>query len=279
MHYMKIANRAEFSIIQHNSRALNEHTNENIDISKSKYNKDFMTFICPDDYRTPYEKFQDRLKELSYRKQRNNVRMCEIVLTVPKNVPQEEIDRFFKTALKELSQQLGGIDNIVAAYLHLDEINPHMHIDFVPGIEVDGIFKLSAKRLIDRNKLKELHPAVQKAIDTEFGHHNYLVVADEQSDRGQSSERIKAFKAAKDKEDKLKAQYQSIKDSYDKALNNFMAIQCELEKNNKDIDALNKTIEELQENKAILEQEIQKLLEYCRDLYKYVVNLYEQSEV
>ena len=278
MHYAKIANRAEYAILQHNSRALNNHKNKNIDVQKSKHNKDLMTLIHPADNRAPYEKFQDRLKELSYRKQKNNIRMCEIVLTAPKNIPQKDLGRFFKAGLKELSKQVGGADNIVAAYVHLDEKSPHMHVDFVPGIEVDGVLKLSAKRLIDRDKLKDLHPAVQKAIDTEFGHHNYLVVADEQADRGQSSESLQAFKAAKDKEDKLRVQYQSIKNSYDKAVNNLMAIQYELDKNNKAVDSLKTTIEKLKEDKAIFSQEASKMLKYSQNLNKYINDIYEQAE-
>jgi len=203
MHYEKIANRGEQALLQHNSRALSKHTNENIDVNRSRYNKNLTALFNQQDNRTGMQRLQDRLNECTYRKQKNNIRMCEIVITAPKNVRQEDLGRFFKTAYRALQELTGGRENEVAAWLHLDEKTPHLHYDFCPAVEVNGVLKLSAKNLITRERLKELHPEVQRAIDREFGHHNYKVVCDEAADRAQHSDTIKAYKAKQDKIDRL----------------------------------------------------------------------------
>lgn len=67
-----------------------------------------------------------------------------------------------------------GRKNVVSAYVHMDEIGqtPHMHFCFVPVEKLeDGIEKLNAKAVVDRNELRQFHPALQKAIDESLGYH------------------------------------------------------------------------------------------------------------
>lgn len=201
MHLDKIANGAECSLLQHNARTHAAHANKNIDAARTHLNYNLTTYA---DGETPERRFQNRLGELSYRRQRNNVRMESIVITAPKNLSGvENTARFFKAAHRALQTLTGGQRNEVCSWVHMDETTPHMHYTFVPGITVDGVPKLSAKRLMDRDKLKVLHPTVQRAVDREFGTHEYIIVADNLADRQQTSDTLAAYKRKMEHIDKL----------------------------------------------------------------------------
>lgn len=199
MHLDKCANGGEVARCRHNSRSMRNSKNDNINSELSRYNRNLTAY----DGRTDIQRFRDRLGQLSYRKQRNNVRMEEIVITAPKNLPTHEVGKFFKVAHSELQSLTGGAANEVSAWVHLDEKTPHMHYLFVPGVEVDGVLKLSASKLMDRAKFRVLHPEMQKAIDSAFGHHKYLVVADDPADRQQTSDTLQAYKFKMQKLDEL----------------------------------------------------------------------------
>ncbi|MCM1217761.1 MAG: plasmid recombination protein [Lachnospiraceae bacterium] len=158
MHLEKIANGAESQILQHDGRDLSHHSNKNIDTKKSHLNY----CLTEQDSKTALQRFKDRLNDCSYRKQKNNVRMESIVITAPKNLKAEDTALFFKVAHKALQGLTGGKNNEVGAWVHLDEKPPHMHYDFVPAIEINGVLKLSAKNLMNREKLSILHPTMQR---------------------------------------------------------------------------------------------------------------------
>lgn len=194
MHLDKIANGAESQVLQHCERTQTYHSNTNINFKKT-----YLNYNLTDDDRTSMQRFKDRIAQCKYRKQKNNVRLESIVLTAPKNIIAEDTVLFFKTAHKALQELTGGIENEVCAWVHRDEVSEHIHYMFVPAVEVKGVLKLSAKTLMNRDKLRILHPTVQQAIDKEFGHHKYVIVADDIRDRQQTSDTIKAYKAKQEK--------------------------------------------------------------------------------
>ena len=231
MHLDKCANGGEVARCRHNSRNMRNSKNDNINTELSKYNRN----LTVDNGRTDIQRFRDRLKQLSYRKQHNNVRMEEIVITAPKNLPTNEVGKFFKVAHSALQSLTGGANNEVSAWVHVDETTPHMHYLFVPGIEVDGVLKLSASKLMNRAALKQLHPEMQKAIDSAFGHHKYLVVADDPADRQQSSDTLQAYKSKMKKLDELDSQLVS---------------------KSEDLQAILHSVEQAKKRLSVVEQEI-----------------------
>lgn len=188
MHMDKIAHGAESGLLQHNSRQ--RYNNPQIDSNRTFLNYN-LTVI---DGRTDMQRFKDRLAQCSYRKQKNNVCMESIVITAPKNMAIEDMPLFFKTAHRALQGLTGGACNEVSSYVHMDEAAAHMHYAFVPAIMIDGTLKLSAKRLMDRQKLRELHPTVQEAVNKAFGHNNYRVMAEDPAERGQTSDTLQIYK-------------------------------------------------------------------------------------
>ena len=63
-----------------------------------------------------------------------------------------QMKQYFEDSYKFLCNKYGR-ENIISAYVHMDEATPHMHVNFIP-ITSDG--RLSAKDLFAR-KTKELH--------------------------------------------------------------------------------------------------------------------------
>lgn len=113
---------------------------------------------------------------LKRRPRENAVRMCDCVVTAPPEVPDGELRKFFEAESAALSE-IFGTENLVSAWVHLDEpgARPHMHWAWVPVTD-DG--RLSAKEVVSRTVLRELHPALQKAADKALGHHVQVVLDD-----------------------------------------------------------------------------------------------------
>lgn len=113
----------------------------------------------------------DRIGSLGLkRKPRSDaVRMCDVVVTAPPEVREGDERRFFEAESEALGRVFGR-GNCVSAWVHGDEPHArwHMHWAFVP-VTADG--RLSAKDVVSRNALRQLHPALQRAADEALGYH------------------------------------------------------------------------------------------------------------
>jgi hypothetical protein len=114
--------------------------NQNIDLTKTGGNYNLATFQA-----LPQLAFiRKRLSEVKVFKRADVKVMCDWVVTLPKNLGKDE-RRFFEEAVKFLSERYGR-QNVVSAYVHRDETQPHLHFAFVP-VTVDkkkDIEKVSA---------------------------------------------------------------------------------------------------------------------------------------
>lgn len=77
----------------------------------------------------------------------------------------QEREQFFIDAVKFLAKRYGR-ENIISAVVHMDETNPHMHLNMVP-ITQDG--RLSSKALHDRKELSELQTAIYESVGKRYG--------------------------------------------------------------------------------------------------------------
>lgn len=113
---------------------------------------------------------------LKRRPRENAVRMCDCVVTAPPEVSDGELRKFFAAESEALSEMFGA-ENLVSAWVHLDEpgARPHMHWAWVPVTD-DG--RLSAKEVVSKAALRDLHPALQQAADKALGHHVQVVLDD-----------------------------------------------------------------------------------------------------
>lgn len=139
--------------------------------------------------------------------------MCSWVLTAPKDLPQSKQAPFFKASYEFMAERYGK-ENVISAYVHLDEATPHIHFAFVPVAEdkKKGGFKVSAKEVITKKELQTFHQDLSKHLETILGHS--VSVLNEATKEGNktiaelkeksASERVrKAENAAKAAEERL----------------------------------------------------------------------------
>lgn len=114
-----------------------------------------------------------RLSEVKVHNRKDVNVMVDWVVTLPQSLNDkglENEDRFFKEAYKFLNDRYGK-ENVISAYVHMDETTPHMHYAFVPVVEdkKKGGYKLSAKEAITRKDLQTFHKDLSDHMERVFG--------------------------------------------------------------------------------------------------------------
>lgn len=111
-----------------------------------------------------------RLSEIKVMKRADVNVMCDWIVTAPKELTPEELLLFFNETYKFLNARYGK-ENVISAYVHMDETTPHIHYAFVPVVidKKKGIPKLSAKERITRKDLNTFHPDLTKHMRAVFG--------------------------------------------------------------------------------------------------------------
>lgn len=111
-----------------------------------------------------------RLSEVKVQKRADVNVMCSWVLTAPKVLQTHEYELFFKSSYNFLQERYGK-ENIISAYVHFDEITPHMHFSFIPVVKdkKNDRYKVSAKECITRKDLQSFHRDLDKYLSSIFG--------------------------------------------------------------------------------------------------------------
>ena len=136
---------------------------ENIDNERSWLNYN----LAPQRTVSQVEFINERIDSLNLKRRprKDAVRMCDCVITMPRSFDPSRQREFFNAAYAFLAQRYGA-ENVVSAWVHRDETQPHMHFAWVP-VTQDG--RLSAKNVVNRLDLKTLHPDMQVAMETALG--------------------------------------------------------------------------------------------------------------
>ncbi len=148
----------------HDTRAKESITNPDIDTSKKNLNESLLE--CS----SLSKKITERISQLELRKavRKDAVVMCQVLITSDKdffdNITKEQEKEFFKNSLEFVEKKYGK-ENILSATIHRDEKTPHLHVNFVPIIDD----RLSAKNLITRQHLRNLHTDFHKEVGENFG--------------------------------------------------------------------------------------------------------------
>lgn len=177
MHYAKYQKGAVGSILLHSDRGIDspdthKHSNENIDKTRTHLNYD----LKDRGGLTAYEYYKKRIDDIaSETKERTgkNIRkdavtLCSWAVTAPKDLQEEKLQDFFKGAYEWFAERYGA-DNIVTAAVHMDEQTPHMHLQFTPIVEKDGVRKLCAKDIETRRTLSTAHQKLQNHLQQALG--------------------------------------------------------------------------------------------------------------
>ena len=148
------------------------HSLSNKDIDKSRTYLNYN--LAADDQPLPQKKFlRQRLKQIKTNGRKNQNVMVDWVITQPADVKEDDSKRFFREVYRFLANRY-GIQNVISAYVHMDEVGntPHMHFSFIP-VEVleEGTEKLNAKAVINRTELQKFHKELQVEMDLMMGYH------------------------------------------------------------------------------------------------------------
>lgn len=157
---------------KHNERKTKNHSNKNIDSSKTELNyylkKNELSYI----------KEFDRIKEdydLKGQIRSNSNIMCEMVFTSDQKffdeIGYEESKRYFKESYNFICKYKNlGEQNIISAVVHMDEDTPHMHLLFIPVVHTtdkqgNKIDKVCCRDFwIGKNSYRDLQNAYFKHI-------------------------------------------------------------------------------------------------------------------
>lgn len=146
----------------HNQRKTKNHSNKDIDITKSDLNYDLVNLT--ENYKTDIEKFINENKSSSRALRKDAVLINEWIVTSDKkffeNLSEKETKDFFVSA-KEYFGNVFGEENIRYATVHMDESTPHLHMGIVP---FDKDKKLSAKRVFNRESLRNVQENLPKYL-------------------------------------------------------------------------------------------------------------------
>lgn len=111
-----------------------------------------------------------RLSEIKVLNRKDVNVFCDWIVTAPQELSGNEYTDFFRETYNFLNNRYGK-DNVISAYVHMDESQPHIHYAFVP-VAIDkkkNIPKLSAKEVVTLNELKSFHKDLSNHLNGFFG--------------------------------------------------------------------------------------------------------------
>lgn len=114
------------------------------------------------------DKIHERLAEVPHRERKDLKVMVDWIITAPKDLPANEHPQFFESCYNFCRDRY-GVENVVSAYVHVDEPNAedHMHFAFVP-VTKDG--RWSAKDVVNLADLRSFHTELQQHVERDLGH-------------------------------------------------------------------------------------------------------------
>ena len=117
---------------------------------------------------TDYEFMKNRCEEFKILKRSNVNWMVSWVITIPADYEGSQ-EMFFKEAYNFMENKYGK-ENVISAYVHLDETSPHMHFCFVPVVfdTKKQEYKVNAKVCINRTELLKIHPQMQEYLESKL---------------------------------------------------------------------------------------------------------------
>lgn len=167
MNCEKFTRNQSTNILVHCNRSDPNRTykNQKIDHSKTHLNYN----LAPEHKdMTDYEYMKKRCEEFKILKRKDVNWLVSWVITMPTDYTGSK-SLFFIEAYNFMEKKYGK-ENVVSAYVHLDETSPHMHFCFVPVVfdKKKQEYKINAKQCINKTELKQIHPQMQKYLETKL---------------------------------------------------------------------------------------------------------------
>ena len=198
-----------------------------IDKSRSGLNKSYRNKAFKNDYSAKHIKDYIRNTLGVKRKIQNDaVLMCSAIVDLPKDY-EGDPNEFFRVAMNKLIDYWceGKEERVIQAEVHYDEKTPHMHFAYIPIAEnKKGEPALSARKLVNINKLKQWHPWMQKQMSAALKHPVKITLTDEEREERENDyiDDLSEFKERRERMEKLEAEAKVkadkiISDAEDKA--------------------------------------------------------------
>lgn len=174
-HVAKYSKGAMGHMLSHYDRSKN-NLGGNIDAEKTCLNYN----LADHQNMSQLEFIHQRLSQVKVQNRKDLNVLCDWVVTAPKDLPEREYKAFFEASYDFLKKRY-GLENVVSAYVHMDEVTPHMHFAFVPvkyGFKQDKknpnisteYYKVSAKEVVNRYDLQSFHEGLQRHVTKALGH-------------------------------------------------------------------------------------------------------------
>jgi regulator of replication initiation timing len=166
-HMMKHTKASCGHIFAHFDRRAEHISNENLDRERTHLNYNLATH----QQMNQGEFVRQRCSEVRCQNRKDINVMVSWVITAPKDLPEQEHRAFFKASY-DFCKERYGEENVVSAYVHMDEVTPHMHFAFVPIVQDKkrGGYKVSAKECVNRNDLQTYHKNLEQYVSRKLGH-------------------------------------------------------------------------------------------------------------
>lgn len=175
-HMMKHTKASCGHMFAHFDRRAEHISNENLDRTRTHLNYNLATHQTMDQG----EFVRKRCAEVRCQNRKDVNVMVSWVVTAPKDLPEAEHKAFFQSSYDFLKNRY-GLENVVSAYVHMDEVTPHMHFAFVPVVRTfkqdkknpdisTEVVKVSAKECVNRYDLQSFHECLQRYVERELGH-------------------------------------------------------------------------------------------------------------
>jgi hypothetical protein len=167
MNCEKFTRNQSTNILVHCNRSDPNRTYKNQEIDHSKTHLNYNLAPKHKDM-TDYEFMKKRCEELKILKRKDVNWLVSWVVTMPEDYAGSKA-LFFREVYNFMENKYGK-DNVVSAYVHLDETSPHMHFCFVPVVfdKKKQEYKVNAKQCINKLELKQIHPQIQEYLETKL---------------------------------------------------------------------------------------------------------------
>lgn len=177
MAFVKKYNRKAVNLLlRHNLRETKadgtyyRHSNANIDTTMTKHNINMMP------WRDAREHHRYRCNSVYIYGENGKhadeiVYMAEWIVTLPQDVHDDDVAKFFKHTHEFLCERYGE-ENAIASNVHFDEVTPHLHFDFVP-VTYDKKRKrdkLCAKDVLTKKDLQSFHQDLSDFLESRLGY-------------------------------------------------------------------------------------------------------------
>ena len=166
-HMAKHTRAAVGHLCSHFDRQTENISNPNIDPQRTPENYN----LGPDRDVSQGDFIRERCGEVRMLNRKDVNVMCTWVVTAPKDLPQIDQQQFFQSSYDFMADRYGGEKNVVSAYVHMDEVTPHMHFAFVPVVDDQkrGDEKVSAHEAVNRRDLQTFHTDLSRHMEQTFG--------------------------------------------------------------------------------------------------------------